>query len=89
MTNKTTRRDFINSTVLAAGGALIASRGLASSTVKGLEPSVQRRLSIYDQSVRQLLGTMTLDEKIGQMTQAEQSALVEVSDIEKYFWVHS
>src|SRR4030095_7504470 len=28
---------------------------------------------------------MTLEEKIGQMTQAEQNALVDVSDIEKYF----
>jgi hypothetical protein len=28
---------------------------------------------------------MTLDEKIGQMTQAEQNALVDISDIEKYF----
>jgi len=32
-----------------------------------------------------LLATMTLEEKIGQMTQAEQNALVDVSDIEKYF----
>lgn len=32
-----------------------------------------------------MLATMTLEEKIGQMTQAEQNALVDVSDIEKYF----
>ena len=85
MTNKTSRRDFINSSVLAAGGALIASRGLASSPIERNEVAMQRPLSFYDQSVRQLLATMTLDEKIGQMTQAEQSALVDVSDIEKYF----
>jgi beta-glucosidase len=45
----------------------------------------QKRLSSYDAKVRALLATMTLEEKIGQMTQAEQNALENVSDIEKYF----
>lgn len=44
-----------------------------------------RRLSSYDDRVDELLARMTLEEKIGQMTQAEQSALKDVGDIEKYF----
>src|SRR5579885_2772374 len=42
-------------------------------------------LTAYDAEAKQLLSRMTLDEKIGQMTQAEQSGLQEESDIEKYF----
>src|SRR5262245_13691659 len=41
-------------------------------------------LSSYDTQVNALLSKMTLDEKIGQMTQAEQDALKDITDIEKY-----
>ena len=41
--------------------------------------------SSYDAEVRQLLAQMTLAEKIGQMTQAEQAGLVDPADIETYF----
>ncbi len=44
-----------------------------------------RALSSYDAEVRQLLARMTLAEKIGQMTQAEQAGLVDPADIEMYF----
>ncbi len=44
----------------------------------------QRPLSSFDPRVKRLLSTMTLAEKIGQLTQAEQNALKE-GDIEKYF----
>lgn len=47
--------------------------------------SSSRRLSSRDDEVNKLLGRMTLDEKIGQMTQAEQSALKEPRDVEKFF----
>lgn len=43
------------------------------------------RLSAYDREVNELLARMTLEEKIGQMTQAEQDALKDVRDIETYF----
>jgi beta-glucosidase len=42
-------------------------------------------LKTQDGKVRALLARMTLEEKIGQMVQAEQSALKELSDIETYF----
>jgi hypothetical protein len=44
-----------------------------------------RTLVSYDAGAREILAKMTLDEKIGQMTQAEQDALHDVEDIEKYF----
>ncbi len=42
-------------------------------------------LSSFDAQVRQWVAKMTLDEKVGQMTQAELSGLKEMSDIETYF----
>ncbi len=42
-------------------------------------------LSFYDPQVKELLSKMTLDEKIGQMTQAEHGGLKDITDIEKYY----
>ena len=44
--------------------------------------SKPKSLSSYDAQVKPLLAKMTLDEKIGQMTQAEQDALKDPADIE-------
>lgn len=44
-----------------------------------------RPLSSFDAQAKALLGSMTLDEKVGQMTQAEQHQLVDPADVEKYF----
>src|SRR6185295_1930908 len=82
MKMKTDRRSFIKAAALAGGG-LVAAEPLELLT-SGLAVAGARRLSSYDPLARQLLATMTLAEKIGQMTQAEQNALHE-GDIEKYF----
>jgi beta-glucosidase len=42
-------------------------------------------LSAYDPQVNELLAKMTLDEKIGQMIQAENTGLEDISDVEHYF----
>ncbi len=42
-------------------------------------------LSSYDPQVKELLAKMTLDEKIGQMTQPELGGIKDPNDIEKYF----
>jgi beta-glucosidase len=39
----------------------------------------------YDGQVKALLAQMTLDEKVGQMTQADSEALKDRSDVQKYF----
>lgn len=50
--------------------------------------SMSRRptpLSAFDGAANDLLSKMTLEEKVGQMTQAEQDALVDPNDIKDYF----
>ncbi len=42
-------------------------------------------LSSYDPQVKKLLSQMTMDEKIGQMTQADQEHIKDLNDIEKFF----
>jgi beta-glucosidase len=44
-----------------------------------------KRLSSFDPQVKPLLAKMTLEEKIGQMTQPDQEFMKDLSDIEKYF----
>jgi beta-glucosidase len=52
----------------------------------GSVQSVAKRLSSYDPQVTALLSQMTLDEKIGQMTQPEQGpVLSSPGDMQKYF----
>ncbi|HEY6327710.1 MAG TPA: glycoside hydrolase family 3 N-terminal domain-containing protein [Blastocatellia bacterium] len=41
-------------------------------------------LASFDDRVDKLMATMTLDEKIGQMTQAEQDAIKDIHDVDKY-----
>jgi len=72
----------MNSTHASVGalGALILA---AASTVTGAAPP-KKKLSAYDAEAKALLGTMTLEEKIGQMVQAEQDQVKE-GDIAAYF----
>lgn len=89
MTKKINRRQFIESSALAAGATMFAptiieALGIGTRTAMGY-PAGPRPLSSYDGKVRELLSRMTLEEKIGQMTQAEQDALKDVNDIQKYF----
>src|ERR1039457_5686502 len=44
-----------------------------------------KRLSAFDSQAKALLAQMTLDEKIGQMTQPDQSYIQDLSDVENYF----
>jgi len=85
MTIKITRRRFIEASTMAVGAALVPPELHGTSVIVHREAPDQKPFSSYDHRVRELLATMTLEEKIGQMTQAEQNALVDVSDIEKYF----
>jgi beta-glucosidase len=84
------RREFIKATASAAAAGL-AFPAAAFGTQQGGAArgrgrrAAARRLSSYDARAQALLARMTLEEKIGQMTQAEQSALKDVADIEKYF----
>lgn len=81
MTRPANRRHFIQTSALAASAALIGRTALGSFA----QPRTHKALSAHDPAIRKLLSTMTLEEKLGQMTQAEQSGLQDVADIEKYF----
>ncbi len=54
-------------------------------TVSCSTPSRNKPLSFYDPQVKELLSKMTLDEKIGQMTQAEHGELRDITDVENYY----
>ena len=88
MAKKFDRRDFIKSAAAAGAAALVAPPlGEAAQRRRGRRGAGRGpgRLSAYDPQVRELLSRMTLEEKIGQMTQAEQDALKEPADVQTYF----
>jgi len=67
---------------------LVRSRRLSTSGLLGFVLGVTlmaHSAPNYDRQVDSLLAQMTLDEKIGQMTQVDMKALKDDSDIEKYF----
>src|ERR1043165_5040900 len=69
---KINRREFVKA----------SARTVAATTM--LPAKAAGNLRLEDAKVRALLARMTLEEKIGQMVQAEQSALKDESDIERY-----
>ena len=48
-------------------------------------PLARKKLSAHDPQVNRILAGMTLEEKVGQMTQPEQDALKDEADVENYF----
>ena len=64
------RPGLINNTPLASVVALVMA----------LAQSAPKQLASYDPQVKALLARMTLEEKIGQMTQPEQDALKDPAD---------
>ena len=68
---KINRREFAKASALTLAATMLRAKA--------------GNLKLQDGKARALLARMTLEEKIGQMVQAEQSALQDLSDIEKYF----
>jgi len=69
---KINRRDFVKASALTVAATMLPAKA-------------NPNLKAQDAKVRAVLARMTLEEKIGQMLQAEQSALKELSDVENYF----
>jgi beta-glucosidase len=65
--------------VTSSVGAFLASRQAT------LAAAQTKPLSSFDSQAKALLAQMTLDEKIGQMTQPDQEFIKDLSDIERYF----
>lgn len=78
---KIDRRTFLEASALTLAGSFVAPAGI-------LEPqrrSSVRSLKAHDAKIQPLLAQMTLEEKVGQMIQANQASLKNPSDVEKYF----
>ncbi len=69
---------YLAALCLAAAGAYLASQQASSAAAPG------KPLSSFDPQVKALLARMTLEEKIGQMTQPDQENIKDLSDIEHY-----
>ena len=63
---------------------LLAVAGLLASLAAAAPPVARPKLSAHDAEAKALLAKMTLEEKVGQMTQAEQDKLSDEGDIQKY-----
>src|ERR1039458_4856712 len=64
----------------------IATLSLAGLVLAAaLISSTPMRLSSFDSQVKELLARMTLDEKIGQMTQADKEYVKDPTDVETLF----
>lgn len=74
------RRNFLKASLLwgTTGAGLIPPISLRARSGNG-------SLSIHSRYVKRLVDQMTLDEKIGQMTQGELNNIKDENDIEKYF----
>jgi beta-glucosidase len=75
------RRKFIEATAVTLAGSLV----MPLEPKKGNNRSAAAKgLKRYDRQAQTLLAQMTLEEKVGQMIQAEQSALKDINDLEQY-----
>jgi beta-glucosidase len=86
MSNKQTRREFLKTSAFAGVASLAWHdlSGAAPVTESSPKSSTTKPFTAYQTQARELLSQMTLEEKIGQMTQAEQDALKDLSDIRTY-----
>lgn len=75
----------INRRMFIEASALTVATGLIASAKAGNNRPTLNKLTAQDGKVQVLLAQMTLEEKVGQMVQAEQSALKDIGDIETYF----
>jgi len=82
MNGDSTRREFLRTTLLA-GGAALAGLNQIEATSEHVS-QVSAGLTAQRERARELLAQMTLEEKVGQMTQAEQDGLKTATDIRTY-----
>jgi beta-glucosidase len=70
---------------LVAVLSVVAVGALLTSRHSSFAASQPKPLSSFDPQVKPLLAQMTLEEKLGQMTQPDQEYIKDLSDIEKYY----
>ena len=83
---KINRRTFLEASALTVASSLVSSAKVPEpERQNGSRRNPMRSLKEHDGKARALLSRMTLEEKIGQMVQANQSSLKDISDVEKLF----
>jgi beta-glucosidase len=78
---KINRRTFLEASALTVAGSFVSSAGFLETR----KPIRMKSLKANDAKVQALLSQMTIEEKVGQMIQANQANLKDPSDVEKYF----
>jgi beta-glucosidase len=78
---KINRRKFLEASGLTLAGSFVSSAVILGPQKR----SGVRNLKAHDAKIQTLLAQMTLEEKVGQMIQANQANLKDPSDVEKYF----
>jgi len=73
----TSRRQFLAGSIAALGAPLFAREALAQAATPA-------KLTSFDGQVRKYLSRLTLAEKVGQMTQADQTYLHDLDDLQEY-----
>ena len=73
----TSRRQFLAGSIAALGAPLLVRSALAQTATTA-------KLASFDGQVQRFLRRLTLAEKVGQMTQADQMYLHDLDDLEKY-----
>jgi len=81
---KLKRRDFMKISA-GAGVAGLLAPSLVNARSSSVFPAARKPLSSFDPQVRDIISKMTLEEKVGQMVQADQENLEDVQDIAKYY----
>ena len=83
---KINRRKFIEASALTITGSLVSQAGIPGPQKRSPNTGGRvRSLKANDAKVRALLSRMTLEEKVGQMVQANQSSLEDFVDVEKHY----
>ena len=85
----TSRRQFLAGSLAAAGASLWPHRNLAAVTTGGAAAqnaaaAAPKPFSSWDGQAKQLLSKLSLEEKVGQMTQPDQMYLKDLDDIQTY-----
>jgi beta-glucosidase len=78
---RTSRRHFLAGSVAAVGASLLPPAAIGAAADRASKP---KPLSAFDPQARKFLARLSLEEKVGQMTQPDQMYLKDLDDIEKY-----
>jgi beta-glucosidase len=83
---KINRRKFIEASALTIAGALVSQAGTPGPQKRSPNTGGRvKSLKAHDAKVRALLSRMTLEEKVGQMVQANLGSLEDFNDVEEYY----